>query len=442
MTTRLVGNKKTRSTISLIKSTVIPNYLYLLTNPLLNKRMQVEATCDGGNIDILFDRNFDRNKRIKTSTSTYISTASSTTSTTFSFSNDKKYKKTINKINKSIQKEDSGYIIPLHVDDKIKDLHELIQNHNIDQYPLYKYYKLNNNKNNIIYQYIDNELYILTLVIKNFFDVSEKELLFNNITKNLNIISNDFKNELKEIYNKKKNIRNTYTINGGFWTMQGHNAYTIPTLDEKYCFVAEFIQNNFRDQFDSFKILKKNRNNIYKNFETNKNFDNDVDIKEDHFNHVLGNEKRFEFYNYLNKNLFPLIIKLEHLIANLVKYRFSELYETFNISIPNIKTDLSFFKTFSINFSLQEKDQNIRQGATDPHKDDNDCLYSFCVIVVFGNFEGGNLILSEIGVVIRIEGGYIIFLRSALLEHCNSYVTKGNRFSIVFYLRKTIFNEK
>src|SRR6266511_719283 len=207
--------------------------------------MQVEAACDSGNIDILFDRNFDRNKRIKTSTSTYISTASSTTSTTFSFSNDKKYKKIINKINKSIQKEDSGYIISLHVDDKIKNLHELIQNYNIDQYPLYKYYKLNNNKNNIIYQYIDNELYILTLVIKNFFD-------------------------------------------------------------------------------------------------------------------VLGNKKRFEFYNYLNKNLFPLIIKLEHLIANLVKYRFSELYETFNISIPNIKTDLSFFKTFSINFSLQEKDQNIR----------------------------------------------------------------------------------
>src|SRR6266498_3062252 len=291
MTIRLIGNKKTRSTISLTKSTVIPNYLYLLTNPLLNKRMQVEATCDGGNIDILFDRNFDRNKRIKTSTSTYISTASSTTSTTFSFSNDKKYKKTINKINKSIQKEDSGYIIPLHIDDKIKDLHELIQNHNIDQYPLYKYYKLNNNKNNIIYQYIDNELYILTLVIKNFFDISEKELLFNNITKNINIISNNFKNKLKEIYNKKKN-------------------------------------------------------------------------------------------------------------------------------------------------------QNIIQGATDPYKNDNDCLYSFCVIVVFGNFEGGNLILSEIGVVIRIEGGYIIFLRSALLEHYNSYVTKGNRFSIVFYLRKTIFNEK
>ena len=69
-------------------------------------------------------------------------------------------------------------------------------------------------------------------------------------------------------------------------------------------------------------------------------------------------------------------------------------------------------------------------------------MYSFCVIIVFGNFKEGDLILGEIDIVIKIEGGYVIFLRSALLDHCNSYITKGNRFSIVFYLRKTIFNEK
>ena len=40
----------------------------------------------------------------------------------------------------------------------------------------------------------------------------------------------------------------------------------------------------------------------------------------------------------------------------------------------------------------------IRQAATDPHKDQNDCLYAFCAVVVFGNFEGGDLVLSEIGV--------------------------------------------
>ncbi len=438
MTTRLIRNKKIESTISLTKSNIFPNHLYLLTNPLLNKKIKIEAECDNGNINILFNRN----KRIKTSTSTYTSTTFTTTpTTTFSFSNDKKYKKTINKINKNIKEQDTGYIVPLNVDNKIKDLNKLIKNYEINQYPLHKYYKLNNNTNNIIYQYIDNELYILTIVIKDFFK-HEKELLFSNITNSLIFISNNFKNELKEIYKKKKNIRNTYTINGGCWTMQGHNAYNIPTLDERYSFVAAFIQDNCKNQLDNFEVLKKNRTKIYKDFESNKNFNDNTDIKEEHFKYILKNKSRFEFYNYLYGNLFKLIIDLENYIANLVRYRFSEFYETFNISLPNIQTDLSFFKTFSVNFSLQEKDQNIRQGATDPHKDDNDCLYSFCVIVVFGNFEGGDLILGEIGIVIKIEGGYVIFLRSALLDHCNSYITKGNRFSIVFYLRKTIFNEK
>src|SRR6266498_1805668 len=418
MTTRLIRNKKIELTISLTKSNIFPNHLYLLTNPLLNKKIKIKAEYDNRNINILFNRN----KKIKTSTSTYTSTTFITTpTTTFSFSNDKKYKKTINKINKNIKKQDTGYIVPLNVDNKIKDLNKLIKNYEINQYPLHKYYKLNNNTNNIIYQYIDNELYILTIVIKDFFK-HEKELLFSNITNSLIFISNNFKNELKEIYKKKKNIRNTYTINGGCWTIQGHNAYNIPTLDERYSFVAAFIQDNCKNQLDNFEVLKKNRIKIYKDFESNKS--------------------RFEFYNYLYGNLFKLIIDLENYIANLVRYRFPEFYETFNISLPNIQTDLSFFKTFSVNFSLQEKDQNIRQGATDPHKDDNDCLYSFCVIVVFGNFEGGDLILGEIGIVIKIEGGYVIFLRSALLDHCNSYITKGNRFSIVFYLRKTIFNEK
>src|SRR6266542_4389529 len=179
MTTHLIGNKKIESTISLTKSNIFPNHLYLLTNPLLNKKIKIEAECDNGNINILFNRN----KRIKTSTSTYTSTTFTTTPTiTFSFSNDKKYK------------------------NKIKDLNKLIKNYEINQYPLHKYYKLNNNTNNIIYQYIDNELYILTIVIKDFFK-HEKELLFSNITNSLIFISNNFKNELKEIYKKKKNIR-------------------------------------------------------------------------------------------------------------------------------------------------------------------------------------------------------------------------------------------
>src|SRR6266498_852873 len=350
MTIRLIRNKKIESTISLTKSNIFPNHLYFLINPLLNKKIKIEAECDNRNINILFNRN----KRIKTSTSTYTSiTFTITPTTTFSFFNDKKYKKTINKINKNIKEQDTGYIVPLNIDNKIKDLNKLIKNYEINQYPLHKYYKLN----------------ILTIVIKDFFK-HEKELLFSNITNSLIFISNNFKNKLKEIYKKKKNIRNTYTINGGYWTMQGHNAYNISILDERYSFVIAFIQDNYKNQLDNFEVLKKNRTKIYKDFESNKNFNDNTDIKEKHFKYILKNKSRFEFYNYLYGNLFKLIIDSENYIANLVRYRFSEFYETFNISLPNIQTDLSFFKTFSVNFSLQEKDQNIRQGATDPHKDD------------------------------------------------------------------------
>src|SRR6266511_2918952 len=166
MTTRLIRNKKIKSTIFLTKSNIFPNHLYLLTNPLLNKKIKIEAKCDNENINILFNRN----NRIKTFTSTYtFITFTTTPTTTFSFSNDKKYKKIINKINKNIKEQDTDYIVSLNVDNKIKDLNKLIKNYEINQYPLHKYYKLNNNTNNIIYQYIDNELYILTIVIKDFF---------------------------------------------------------------------------------------------------------------------------------------------------------------------------------------------------------------------------------------------------------------------------------
>ncbi len=129
MTTHLIGNKKIESTISLTKSNIFPNHLYLLTNPLLNKKIKIKAECDNGNINILFNRN----KRIKTSTSTYTFITFTTTPTTiFSFSNDKKYKKIINKINKNIKKQDTGYIVPLNIDNKIKDLNKLIKNYKIN----------------------------------------------------------------------------------------------------------------------------------------------------------------------------------------------------------------------------------------------------------------------------------------------------------------------
>ncbi|CAI2199300.1 18303_t:CDS:1, partial [Funneliformis geosporum] len=76
--------------------------------------------------------------------------------------------------------------------------------------------------------------------------------------------------------------------------------------------------------------------------------------------------------------------------------------------LPDIETNLSFFKSFAINLSIvDENDElnSIRQDATNPHKDKNDCKYTFCVIVVFGNFEGEDLVLSKIGIVIEVKCG-------------------------------------
>ena len=69
-----------------------------------------------------------------------------------------------------------------------------------------------------------------------------------------------------------------------------------------------------------------------------------------------------------------------------------------------------------------------------------DCLYNFCVVIIFEDFEGRNMVLSEIGVVIEIKGKYIVILRSALLKYFNLHVLK-NRFFIIFYLRKTFYSE-
>ncbi len=111
------------------------------------------------------------------------------------------------------------------------------------------------------------------------------------------------------------------------------------------------------------------------------------------------------------------------------------------MDLPNIKTKLSLFKTFAINLNIEKNDdlELIRQGATNQHKDDNDYLHAFCIIIVFEKFKGEDLILNELGIIIEIKSGYMVLLRSTLLEYFNSRVKTGNRFSIIFYLKKVFY---
>ncbi len=159
-----------------------------------------------------------------------------------------------------------------------------------------------------------------------------------------------------------------------------------------------------------------------------KKFNEKVDIKKDYFKFILRDKNVYYFYLYLKENLFQLIIKLSITASSLIQNQFPKLYKNFNdVNLSNIKTSLSLFKSFIINFNIGENDNgSTKQEAVDVHKDDNNVLYAFCVIVVFGNFEEGDLVSSEIGISLEIENGYIVLLRSTLLEYFNSKI-KGFR---------------
>ena len=178
-------------------------------------------------------------------------------------------------------------------------------------------------------------------------------------------------------------------------------------------------------------------------FKNNKEFYILVDIVKSHFSQICNSKDIYNFYLYLRDHLFPSIVHLESMITNIIRLNFPELYANFNIKIPNIETNLLLFKSFAINFSIPGNYDQLnkkRQGATDPHKDYNDCMYAFYIIVVFGDFEEGDLVLSEIGIIIEVKCEYIVLIRSALLEHFNLRVL-NNRFSIVYYLKKKFYNE-
>jgi len=411
MTTYAISFKKEESKLEFTKAKIIPKNLYLLSDPENNDEMKIEKFCIDGNIFNLMDlMDFD--------TPTFIST---------------------NKWEKKIINSDKGYIIPLNVDGNIKTL---VKKKNNKKF--FRIDKSNNHNNYYIYQWINNELYVLVSVVKNYFLTEKSKELYYNLNDQLQYISERFKNTIIKVNENKYNKRNTYSIYGGCSTMQGHPNYPYPTKSERYCHVAEYIFNYILKKEDNdFKFEMIHLNEIFADFKYNKKFNEKVEIKKDYFTFVLKDKEIYNFYLYLKDHLFHLITKLSFTVSSLIQNQFPKLYENFNdINLSNIETSLSLFKSFVINFNVEKDDNNsIRQGAVDVHKDNNDVLYAFCVIVVFGNFEGGDLILSEIGISLEIEDGYIVLLRSALLEHFNSKV-KGSRWSIVFYLRKDIFNEK
>src|SRR6266498_4405047 len=178
--------------------------------------------------------------------------------------------------------------------------------------------------------------------------------------------------------------------------MVGHNEIIL-TIHKRYCYTAKIIQQYIQNNnlYDFANISNKNIDNINEYFKNHNEFNMIIKINIPQFQHILAYENKYRFYLYLYKNLFLLIIELELYIVNLIKINFPKIYNNYKIDLPNIKTKLSFFKTFAINLSLQKNDnlELIRQDATNSHKDSNDCLHAFCIIIVFEDFKDRDLVL-------------------------------------------------
>ena len=145
--------------------------------------------------------------------------------------------------------------------------------------------------------------------------------------------------------------------------MQGHNSYIQPTYEEKLYQIGIFLKKYMQKNSLNFQLIKKNISNIFNEFKKNKGFDKKIEIRKSHFKDIVKIKNTLYLYFYLIEGLFPSIVKLESLVKNIINCNFFQLYYDFNIDLLDIKTDLLFFKSFAINFSIsRETDQlNIKR---------------------------------------------------------------------------------
>jgi len=75
---------------------------------------------------------------------------------------------------------------------------------------------------------------------------------------------------------------------------------------------------------------------------------------------------------------------------------------------------------------------------TKVYKDLGDVKGSICVIICWGDFEGSELVFTELTSIVPFPAYSIIIFQSAIISHYNLPVT-GNHYSIVFTTDKNLF---
>jgi hypothetical protein len=84
----------------------------------------------------------------------------------------------------------------------------------------------------------------------------------------------------------------------------------------------------------------------------------------------------------------------------------------------------------------------IVDGVTEEsHIDKDDVCNATCLITILGDFEGGELEFSILGVRFRMRPGDIAIFQSHLLHHKTSHIKEGGRhFFLVLFTHQNLFN--
>ena len=90
------------------------------------------------------------------------------------------------------------------------------------------------------------------------------------------------------------------------------------------------------------------------------------------------------------------------------------------------------FPTIVINFN----------AISNYHWNSNDNLDGLCFLVTLGDFKGGELCFPQLQIVIKLKSGQVVAFSSCLLLHDNLLITKGIRFSIVYFVHRSFFSHE
>jgi hypothetical protein len=144
----------------------------------------------------------------------------------------------------------------------------------------------------------------------------------------------------------------------------------------------------------------------------------------------IASAHNIEHENCVNNLLYAL-----QPISNSVNRFVNKHYEHYYTKLsklalgPFVPRAFGIFPTIAINFNV----------ISNYHWDDKDDPNGLCVLVALGDFEGGELCFPQLQIVVKLKPGQVVVFPSCLLLHGNLPITKGIRFSIVFFVHKGFF---